>query len=495
MKIFKSGKFLKIGLPVIAVVIAAIVVGIFIFVRTNPLLMTSRAISNFTEELNERVDAGPLRAIGILGDALEDGSVNVDFNYSYRIGFWTRENNGSLSLHSNIADRKFALATDVSLSMLTFDAEVFLDGERLAVGTSALGSNYYGITFSTFRGDIRSLGRLIGLDEQTMDALSDVVEMFERIVNTDGVDDAVLEPYMDLLESFVRSLRSTSERTRSDKPEWENMRITRIEYVLTDNDIFMLLYDLIDLISEDENLYELFGSVSENQMIFEMLGYYDILIHGGTLQGITDALRTLENEFFGEIALVLYIGIQDRLKLMEIHVDAEFRGEEIRTRGGIDFGLSAMCDWIFGSAVISDDPPRLSRMVWEIQESTGEVTNTLTIYSPDELSESISLKWNPENGVFILELPDRFEHAEITGVFITYEDAFTLSVDSFPPPIDIPFSRFLRPEIDLTISVGPGAQIRDIEFVNIDRWEQETLQGLRNAAFSLGFSGLIYHCL
>jgi len=477
-------KFLKIGLPIIAVVAIAIALGIFIFMRTHPLLVTGRALANFNDELSERIDATPLRVAGLLADILEDGAVNVELSYTYRVGFWTRGNSSSVTLSSNIADREFSLGADISLGGLTFDAEAFLNRERLAVGSGVLGDNYYGITFSTFGDDILRFGRVVGLDNQTIDTLISAVEMLERILNMDEFDDAVLEPYMRLVEDFIRSLRPTSERIRSNTPKWQGIRITRIEYVITSNDISQFLYDLVTLISDDENISGQLESLSSNPMFFDILGSLDMPHDNDIIQALRDVAEVFESDFYGEIAFAFYIDRQDRLKLVHVRVDAEFHGEKVFIRTGIDFGLTAMCDWMFGVTVISDDVPRFNRMVWEIREGLDEIENFLRFYF-DGLSEDLSLIWSTESGRIYLKFPDSWGHEDISGVLLVYEDAFSLYIDSFPLTLDIPFTRFLSPEMEVVISAESGAQIREIEFVNIDGWGQEIVQRLGSLLFGL----------
>ncbi|MCL2365619.1 MAG: hypothetical protein FWC75_01040 [Oscillospiraceae bacterium] len=471
----KTHKFLKIGVPIIAVGLIATIVVVLIFTRTNPLLVTGRALSNFSDELSERIDTTPLKALGMLIDTLEDGVVTVSVDYVLR---WLGSNRGDFTLSSNRAQRDFALKAEVTFfNRLDFEAEMFLNKERLAMTSSIMDEAYYGITLSTFRADIQDFGSMIGLDAQTMGALADAVEMLEWVMNMPGAEDAALKPYVALLEDFVRGLRPSAERIRVES-ESESVSVTRIEYIVTEDKIAALLYDIADLISEDENMSGQLESLAKNPVLFDALEYMFAFDYSEIVQKLGDLAHVFENGLSGEIAVVFYIGAGDRLLSMEISIDANVDGKSVLISGAYDFGKSAQDRWQFTGTKIIGDAAEHITILWTLEEYSDEMTNIFTIYDAHKHTLSLLSRWNPESGALILEFPEEWDFAKINGTFLVDEDTFTLTIDR-------PSQRRLIRSVEVTIATEAEAQIRNIEFINIDQWRREVLYSLERVLLGL----------
>jgi len=476
---------LKIGIPALAIIIIAIVV-IFLFVRISPLATTGIALINLESEMAQRLNSTPLRAATMTTEKLENGTLTLNLDYSDR---WS-DIEATATIISNSITRDHALALEVDIGRNTFTAEAFLNRTRLAIGSAMVDDNFYGITFSTFREDIRTFGREIGMDRHTMETLADIVELLEMAMNSDDVEDTLLAPYVRLLTAFVMNLDPTSERTQIYSGG-DNVNVRRIEYIITADDIITLLTDIVDLMSSDDELRDFYNSFIDDLGPSSNFGwrlfrtwatpsYNEIMIE------LRDAVQEFGRALSGEITTSFYIGSRNRLVRMESDVNMRFYGERIRIFILNDFGTSAQDSWVFTINTTFAGHRTSNEIVWDYEVRANRVINTVTIttgYRQQADEVTFVSDWSRDNGRFTLSYESRWSSGEITGIFTYGRSDFRLVIDN--PLAD---GGFLNQRLDFEIVGTTENQIRDIDFINIDLWTEKLFEDIDNALWGSGFS-------
>jgi len=366
-------------------------------------------------------------------------------------------------------NQEIALEADLNMQGLDIDFELYVNNERAAVRSNMLDDNFYGITYSTFRSDIRGFGGLIGLDRATMDMMSDWVEAFYDAMNADhdfmdGLDIGDFEQYKDLFSDFIRNLNRTSERVNIESGG-ETVSATRVEFTVTADDIIELLNDLYDMLENDDTLRAYF-----NDMAGDMFGFGGASVYDDEfLDEFRYILDEIERGLDGDITLAFYIGRGDRLLRMELYAYMGFDSEWVEIAVTLDLGASVYDLWILEITVTDDFGTESVSIVWEFSENPrGFIVNTMTAtsYHPrgDDTVVFVSA-WSPGSGDFTLSYEDDWGLESISGVFLLDGDGgFSLVFDDF----DMGFGATLSIGITTTI----GAEIEEIEFINLDRWNE-----------------------
>ncbi|MCL2820014.1 MAG: zinc ribbon domain-containing protein [Oscillospiraceae bacterium] len=469
-----------------AVLLMAGLAAYFMFFRdVSHVLLIGRAFNKLSSEMEERIDNTPFKALVMLPDILEDGTVtaNIDYSFSYLDDFIGFGMGADIVLSSNTKTREFALSAAIKDSGESTEADIYMNKERLALRVGILGDNFYGITYDTFRDDIEKFGRLIGLDSETMDELSDIVDLLSTILSYEEEDSSLLEiekEYIETALNFARSIKTKSTRT-SIESAGEQVRCTAIEMIITKEGLITLFTDLLDILENNEDfqaeidlfdmpfLYDLFGEIpGANRYNTDMLKAF---------------IKDIEENYFGDITTTFYIGRDDRLLRLNININAEIYGDYGDLNITFNFGNSIYDDWTM-SINFSDEKTEdnktednetektydnIMKIIWSYAEISGTYTNSMTISIHDE-SETITFTsaWEQESGNFILSYTDDLDTDMITGLFKPDEKNFKLEVHNTLS--DVPGGKF-----SISISAETGSQIREITFVNIDKWGDELL--------------------
>jgi len=113
-------------------------------------------------------------------------------------------------------------------------------------------------------------------------------------------------------------------------------------------------------------------------------------------------------------------------------------------------------------------------MVWDYNDRSGRIENTLTFRSADNDETKLKSVWSQDRGDFILSFEDNWgSKGEISGVLKIEGEGFRLSVDN-------PFPRDSGITLEIEIIVEPGAQIKRIDYINLDKWGDTLLNSLEN---------------
>ena len=479
----KKGKpWLKIAIPVAAVVVvavAAIIVYFTFFQGPATLRTIDKAMKNLGGEVTQRLDGSPLKAVGMLMDGVKDGETSVDFKYN---DYWSGEIKGSATLNSNLEEREFALQADLTIYGDKFDAEAYINKERMAVRSRLIDDSFYGFRYSTFRDDIKVFGELVGLDNETMDMLADVVEMIDDLMNTglDGYEDETFnpKPYNDLLTNFIKNADINKESTSIDSGG-ANVKCTKIEITIPEDAIIDFLSDLVDLIADDQWIKNQFLML-DNEFLQEMAGMSLEDSYKDVLKTLRDLVRDFERDYSGDMIQTYFIGRKDRLLRVEYRWDIKFGRERTKLNASLDFGSAVTDRWVLNASVTGDDGNRDTiRITWNYTEKSSTIENTITISPGGDDPITLSSVWSPNKGDFTLSYEDSWDIYEITGIFKADNKGFELEFDDFSPP-------YSRDSLTISIMVDFGAQIEKIEYINLDRWGESFLEKLGDFILNSG---------
>jgi hypothetical protein len=463
----KSNKGVYIALiSVIAVIAIALSVYFLVFRDLGSLAQVGRALYNTGREVEERFDQTPLKALTMLGDILEDGTVTADFTYTASLlgNFLTADIDGTIRLSSDSKARNFALEAQVGTFGESVNIDAYMDRERLALRLPILDNNFYGIRYSTFRDDIRVLGNLTGLDNRTMDQLSDMVDQLNAIMNTDEATEDFQAYYVDAVRNFAGNLEIRRQRTSIESND-EQINCQLIEITITKEAILTFLTDVYDITESNESVQTYLSTLYSDNLILQ--GFYGGFDGGNDrlLSELSDAITDFEKNYSGDIVLSFYIGGGDRLLRAEVNADISYNYYPARTKVVLDFGRSVEDDWLFDIDFEFDDlfAAQKFTIYWTFEEHSGNYTNTITIAEGTTDTITLISEWNINRYDFMLSYINGPEKNTITGVFTTDDKNFYLRLDDLFPENT---SNSLRIEI----STQTGVQIDEINFINIDSW-------------------------
>jgi len=441
------------------------------------MLSLSRSLENLNVEVEERFNSTPLKVFTMLPEVLEDGAVMVDFYYTTSIfGEWLTANiDGSVKLLSNTIDRNFALEAEVGAYGQTFDIEAYMNRERLALGIQLISDDYLGITYDTFRDDVKVFGNLVGLSTQEMDMLADIVDQINAFMNIEEASEEDLEPYIEVLTDFSRNLKVTSRRTQIETGT-EQIRCTEIKFMVTKDAILSLLIDMYNLIKDDDMIRDQFD-IFDEELLQDVYGS-NVNSYDEFLREYKGIISEFKRNYSGDIEVIFYVGSEDRLLRVETIADIEYDGEASVLRADIDFGNSKNDTWTMSSRYIDGDNEEMLSILWDFEERSGKYVNTIKII-PDDPINSVTLvsEWNERSGDFILAYVEGRERNELAGVFTTNDKNFSIKLDDI-------FPEDSGDSLIIEISTEIGVQINEISYTNIDRWGSTLIERVMSMILS-----------
>ena len=414
-------------------------VGIVIFIgKVTPLVAAERAFANLGGDLSLRLEATPFGAFPLMANALEDGVLFINFEYSDR---WT-SGSFNIEFHSDEVNRVYKMLMDFDADGFEADVEIHIDRHRIAVSSSLLGEEFYGLTFATFREDFRPFAVVLGLDDDEFNEIADIVEMIGDMMDMPDPGMEIWEPYAALFRQFILDGTLSSESTTIISGGQE-VDVTRAEFRFTDDDMVQLMIDYLETMATDSNM-DPFGMM-DPWMWDEMFSEINMLIEE-------------LDDFDGYMYVVMYIGPQNRLMVLEVDLYLEAYDTKNHLHMNADFGTSVFDPWNFtiaGTTESSDWSDGFSiDLVWTFTDSAGRYVNTIDVsLSSNGLNEVGRLvsDWNSNTGVFVLAL-ENGDRLEFSGIYrLDSNGGFLLSFG----PIDTGFESF---SIEISTQIGTSIQ-------------------------------------
>ena len=463
----KKGIFIAV-LSVVVIIAAAIAVYFLFFRSTANLLTVGRAFVNLGAEVEERFENTPFKALAMLPEIFEDGSLTADIEYSSDIlgGLLSADMFGKVKLSSNTNAREFSLEAEVDIYGEEIDLEVFMNRERLALRAGFLDDRFYGITYDTFREDVRVFGRLLFLDDETMDMLADIVDQINEMMNAEDIsdDEDALDIYSDVFMDFIKNVDISSRRTHIESGG-ERARCTRVDVRISKEALFTFLNELVDTLENDERARAQFDTYNYST---ETQGFYMYTNLDSFEQLIREARRAvweLERIYEGDLILKFFIGRENRLLRFEINEGSPSDASHEVPITILDFGRSIEDIWVLefydngnSSMLISWDYNVLSENHINTIHAAGDGIDSITLISD----------WDKGQSSFELGYISQWGTGELTGIFIEDGINFMLLLDNVMPGA-------ANGSLKIELVAVQGSQIDDISFINIDRWGRELL--------------------
>ena len=455
------------------------------------------------EESLQRLEGTPLKAITMLADPLQDGSITVDFTYADP--FLGLDISGMLSLYSNLNDSNFALITEVLIPFMgTLDLSVFLNEERIALQTNILDENFYGIRFSTFEQDFQTFAAAANLDpfivEDVMMFLAEVEYMLMALEASAYAEQMDIEDYLEQLapyfepfvELFAEFFDNLELRRNNVTFGEQNIDAIRYSYFFTFEETVNLLEDLTDLLEnlDVESLvrrtFYAFGEHIETQadttVTDQMIN--EAVSEARQLQRemVRDARREVEDlrqEFEGYrvYPVILHVYLDNNGRLLRMFLE-----EENNIEIALDFGTSVYDPWYFKIITLEkwDQEPVNLRIDWEFESANNLMVNRINVDGGGTAgigSATVVSEWNRATGDFIkwAEMGG-WRLGSVEGSFVVQDGGFELRFS------DIEVEGAL---LSLGITTSLGANIPEIDFINMDRWDAALIDRVEEAIYSL----------
>ena len=475
---FKPRKWIWITAASAAAVIIALCAVYFIFFQNvSHMLTVGKALGNLNKEAEMRIDNSPVKALKMLPEIMEDGTISASIDYSHDFAdYWFGAELGAdIILSSNTKTREFALNIKETFSSGFSDIDIYMNRERLALRLGLLDDNFYGIRYDTFRDDVRVFGSLLFLDDEIMDVMSDIVDMINEIINYEETDD-LQEAYRDVLIKFMGNLKTSKNRSTFEF-EGEQIRCSAIELTITKEDIVTLMNGIYEIYETNESFRAQFN-MYDNPSFQGFLGEFGADIYEDYLTNSRELIDDIDKFYEGDIKITFFIGNRDRLLGISANAETKYDNEEYIFDALFSFGKSAEDDWTF--VFSSNNEPESVTITWSYIDQSGNHVNTIEIRTNSSTIEFVS-EWDINSRQFKLSHKDGWwPESTITGLFVSDDKQFQLKLDNL-------LSGQSGANLIIDLTAVPGAQIDNIEYINIDKWGQTLINALLRLAMGLIF--------
>ena len=288
----------------------------------------------------------------------------------------------------------------------------------------------------------------MGMSQREIDEIVDVVRVIEAAMDVQDVMEDWGDLQTDILTTFFMNLESTSESVEI-RVGGEIVSVSRVEFVITREDLIGLLHDYVDAIENEPVMRTVF---EQNAMLMDLPDFYQLV------RELRDGVREFEQIYEGDIRISLYVGRGDRLMQARLDAEASFDGVPSTFGVFLDLGSSASDTWhitVDWSDSFGQDSFTAS---WDFNQIGQNYVNSIRYFDL-----TVESSWNPDSGRFDLSVSDGPWTESFGGSFnVSNDGGFGLQLDRINIGGDT---------LDLSLSVSPGAYIPRVDFINMDRWD------------------------
>jgi len=402
-----------------------------------------------------------MELFGILYNSFESGSVTVDFDYNDR---WDNTR-GAVTIHTDNKNNETAFEVEFSTDGFDIDLELFVNRERTAARVSQIDNNFYGIKYDTFKDDFKPFADLLGLDRDEIDMIIELVDFYADSMNVTGDAGSAYSQYGELIKKFITGVDINEERVDFIS-DGKSIRVKKIELTISESMIIGLLYDLLDLMENDDSIRSLFEA--NYGVPAGLYPFYQSPSFNEIIQEIRTEIRNLERELRGELKIAFYIGSRDRLMRMEVDFNFLYDRDRTEFTLSMDFGSSANDLWVFSFNSRDGRDSTIYSISWNIKETSRGGETTLTMDSENRYgieTLAVILDWN-DRGYFTLSFKDEYSSEDLlSGTYTKIKDGFELVIDD--PYTDSRWDESLQLKISAITRSGHIAQI---DYINIADW-------------------------
>jgi hypothetical protein len=441
-------------------------------------LASYEAEKNFEAEFLKRIETTPFHALTLLGSSLTDGTTTFKFNHR---DAWTDWNNNervnssaaNITLQSDVKNLNFALNGDIETNGDKFDFAAYLNRNRLALGSSLIGSDNYGVDFSTIVQDIVSLAGMAGEFGISADDIDEAVEVFNQVTSWFGDSASSFDfgAYARIFTDFMLDSESVTENVDFDS----GASVRRVTYDFSEAAYFNLYRDMLNVFENDNFIVSLFDS----PFFAVNLG----VSRSDVMGVIRDAIREMEREMgMGTFIISYYIDGSERLLRMVI----DLTSDEMNMNMVLCLGDSAEDTWKLDMDLNDGWNDFTMNIVWDIRESDGTHTHVFDMAVSDgnwmDEAATAEIAWNPSTGRFTVSAAERGDRMEevLNGNFTVNGDTFRLTFEHSESGSD------WSNEFSLELSTSRGTNIGNVEYKNLLTMSFVDLFNLSQAISSIG---------
>lgn len=485
---FGSVKKKKFPRWILGVGIAAILVVALAFTWKALLMMIapktalSLAIGTTGKDLQQRYSHSPAAVVAEGTKYLQDGKLSINADISYE----GERMQTQLDLAFNKEKKQTAAGAALTLGEKNYNASFYLDPEFAAVSTDLLKDDtYYGVTFETFKEDIRKSVFGEELSDAQIEHIDSIIQVFLDIYTLDIDREELSKPYKQVIKQYIKDQETEKENDTIiiDGKEYSCSTLT---YSLSESDLYDLLDELIDTLEDDTDLKALIC----RERIGNLIG---INMDEAYEEFILDMRKNLEEAFEEadfSLDVVFYVR-SGRLVSMELESNIEVDGEEAEISAEISFGLQSKSDIVIDLAAKVDGEKAGIKLISKVTDDQDSYKETLTaevnIPYEDKVKVTFSTKWNKSNGklTFTAKAQAEGDTQEFSMQYTLNKlsNGFELIIDqkNVEDFLDQMDGDALPEGLEFTISVRctKGADITKPEYVNIDRFDETLLQQLQ----------------
>ena len=465
-----------------AVIIAAVIAYVLVLDFFKPELFAS--LNVLLGDVKTRADCSVLVAAKPLIACLEDGEINAGISYTDAYGDTF---SGTVILSSDIDANLRNFAINASLYEKLFDVTLFVGDEHAAIGSSRLGSEFYGLRFDTFAEDFDKFAKAAGLEDIDSAGYADFVRFMDSIFGGDTTLTMPESTRNALSATFAEFFRDIQRDETREKITVADSRVVRYAYIynLTVEDLVNLGNKLIELTRKDEYLRGLLTAYIDRRCAAG-IPYrvpdntsYDLPLSAAASSDYTEPVDNLLNDLQYTLDFlnskcsggftISYAIINNRLSAVSFYSDSFMvDGIDQSIRLALSFGLSVYDEWMLECYIHNENASLGISAVYEFYDENGTAVNKLTTISNTGSGDSTTTlvsKWNSETGGFSVEYINK-ESSDA----VTYSGTLRFTPDSFVFALDT------SPQLSLQINGKAGCDLTQPEYINLDKWDRDTYE-------------------
>ena len=474
----KKPKKAKKWLIPVAAIAAVIVAGLFlwqpILKMVSPDAYIDLMLSNTNKALEDRMEDTPAGVVSSVSDSMDDGSVDIDITYRDE---YEGEMKGGIKLHSNTEDQKWRLDADISAMGIDADISAYVDGNAFAIGSNALtGGKFYGLTYNSFEEDLRSSAFAEMLDDESITAMTTMVDSVDQTLEFVANFEKRLEPYIAILTKYQENMetKSGSEKLELDG---KDRNCSTVAYIIDQNELVKMLSEMLKQLENEEEIDDLNALLepTDTESVSEIV---DQILAG--LEEINDSVDV--------DAVVTYYIYNSKVVNIKIDVTLENTDsdDKIEAELSICYGTNPEKDDIVVECEAKVDGEKVSCKIvssdnWDGDEYTGSITVTAKA-SGEKLAE-IEQKtvWNKKSGDLKLSVSSADEEICCSLDLIVTDNGCTIEIDDvydFLCEISPDFAYEDAFDCSIKMTFAEGGSVDTPTFTNLDKIDQTVLEEL-----------------
>ena len=170
-----------------------------------PKTALTLALGTTGKDLQQRYSNSPATVIAESGTYLRDGMLSVNADVSYE----GEQMQAQLNLAFNKERKQTAAGAALTLREKSYHANFYLDPEFAAVSTDLFNDGtYYGVTFETFKADIRKSIFGEELSDAQIENINSFIQAFLDVYTLDIDRKELSKPYKQVIKQYIKDLEA-----------------------------------------------------------------------------------------------------------------------------------------------------------------------------------------------------------------------------------------------------------------------------------------------